>query len=234
MEIIAEIGQNHNGDMGLAKELIHAAKQAGADVAKFQVYDAKALFPKEGNEWYEYNCKTELSRDDLSLLADECASAGIEFMASVFDVERIAWLEACGVRRYKLASRSITERELINALTATGKPLIASLGMWEGSEFPQIESSADVQFLYCVSKYPTPLEELRLSEVDFGKYRGFSDHSEGITAALTACVLGAEILEKHFTLDKSLYGPDHICSMVPSELGELSEKVREIDLCMAR
>ena len=83
MEIIAEIGQNHNGDMELARELIHAAKENGADVAKFQLYDARELFPKEGNEWYDYNCKTELSQDQLIYLAEECSKAGIEFMASV-------------------------------------------------------------------------------------------------------------------------------------------------------
>src|SRR4051812_44623481 len=105
IEIIAEIGQNHNGDIDLAVDLIRRAKEHGADVAKFQLYDARALFPKEGNEWFEYNCKTELSRAHLRKLADACEACGIEFMASVFDVERVAWLEDVGVRRYKIASR---------------------------------------------------------------------------------------------------------------------------------
>jgi N-acetylneuraminate synthase/N,N'-diacetyllegionaminate synthase len=232
MEIIAEIGQNHNGDIGLAKELIHAAKECGANVAKFQVYDAKALFPKEGNEWFEYNCKTELSRDDLAVLAQECASADIEFMASVFDVERIEWLEACGVRRYKIASRSIHDTPLIDALRTLSKPLIVSLGMWEADEFPVIDTVSDLSFLYCVSKYPTPLADLHLKKISFEAYQGFSDHSEGIVAALVACSRGAGILEKHFTLDKNLYGPDHVCSMTPAELLELSSKVAEIRQCL--
>ena len=112
MQIIAEIGQNHNGDMALlARRLIAEAKAAGADVAKFQVYDARALFPKEGNEWFDYNCRTELSRADVEMLAAECEAQRIEFMASVFDVERVAWLEAVNMHRYKIAfcARSATE-----------------------------------------------------------------------------------------------------------------------------
>jgi N,N'-diacetyllegionaminate synthase len=220
-EIIAEIGQNHNGDMTVAAELIREAKRAGADVAKFQVYDARALFPpKAQNPWFDYNCSTELKRDDVFRLAELCEAAGIEFMASVFDIERIAWLEEVGVRRYKIASRSINDTELIAAIAATGKPILASLGRWKQAAFPVIRASR-VDFLYCVAKYPAPLEELRLSSVDFGRYAGFSDHSIGVTAACSAFVLGARILEKHMTLDKSAFGPDHGCSMTPQELASI-------------
>ena len=116
VEIIAEIGQNHNGDMLLAKELIHAAKENGADVAKFQLYDAVSLFPKENNPWYEYNCQTELSRDQVTDLNNECQKVGIEFMSSVFDVERIDWLESINVKSHKVASRSIKDASLTNAM----------------------------------------------------------------------------------------------------------------------
>src|SRR3954468_5086707 len=129
-EIIAEIGQNHNGDMKMATDLIRAAKDCGADVAKFQMYEARALFPKENNPWYDYNCRTELSRAQVDELANECARLDIEFMASVFDLERVEWLEAIGVKRYKVASRSVRETALVERLVATGKPLIVSLGMW--------------------------------------------------------------------------------------------------------
>ena len=155
IELIAEIGQNHNGDMSLAKELIHAANDSGADVAKFQVYEAKSLFPKEGNEWFEYNCKTELNSDQVFELSEECEKAGIEFMASVFDVMRIEWLERVGVKRYKIASRSIQDAALIGALVKTDKPLMVSLGMWKNKEFPVIKTQQKLDFLYCVSKYPT-------------------------------------------------------------------------------
>ena len=221
MEIIAEIGQNHNGDMTLAKRLIAEAKAAGASVAKFQLYDARALFPKEGNEWFDYNCRTELSRADIEMLAAECARLGIEFMASVFDVERIAWLEAVGMRRYKVASRSVKDRPLMDACAATGKRLIVSLGMWSDSRFPEIAARGGVDFLYCVSKYPTPLKDVKLASVDFARYAGFSDHTIGIDAAIAALSRGARIIEKHFTLDKSMYGPDHAGSMTPDELSAL-------------
>ncbi len=221
MEIIAEIGQNHNGDMTLARRLIAEAKAAGDAVAKFQVFDARALFPKEGNEWFDYNCRTELSRDDVTRLAEDCARIGIEFMASVFDVARVAWLEAVGVRRYKIASRSVRDRALIEACAATGKRLIVSLGMWQGDEFPEIRASGGVDFLYCISKYPTALSELRLGRVDFSRYAGFSDHTIGNDAAMVALARGARIVEKHFTLDHGMYGPDHAGSMVPSELAKL-------------
>jgi sialic acid synthase SpsE len=223
MEIIAEIGQNHNGDMQLARRLIAEAKAAGASVAKFQVYDARALFPKEGNDWYEYNCQTELSRSDVELLALECEQVGIEFMASVFDVERIAWLEAVGVRRYKIASRSITDTALVDAVGSTGKPLLVSLGMWSDPHFPKIQASGSVDFLFCISKYPTSLSELHLSEVDFARYAGFSDHTIGIEASMVALARGARLIEKHFTLDKTMYGPDHEGSMTPSELRALCQ-----------
>jgi N,N'-diacetyllegionaminate synthase len=228
IEIIAEIGQNHNGDMSVAKRLIQEAKLAGATAAKFQVYSARALFPEKGNPWFKYNCETELSRLQLDELANECSRNDIEFMASVFDVERVDWLEAVGVKRYKIASRSIGDGELIQRLSSTGKPLIASLGMWSQASFPVISNRAGVEFLYCVSKYPTPLADLHLSDVDFTKYAGFSDHSIGISASLAAIALGSRIIEKHFTLDKSFYGPDHAGSMTASELTALCSYGAEI------
>ena len=232
MEIIAEIGQNHNGDMGLARELIHSAKSSGADVAKFQVYDARKLFPREGNEWFEYNCKTELTRDQVNQLAEECERVGIEFMASVFDTERIHWLEQANVERYKLASRSIRDTSIITALCATGKPLLVSLGMWNEKEFPEIKCPGGVEFLYCVSKYPTLLSDLHFSRVDFSVYAGFSDHSIGINAAIAAFARGARILEKHYTLDKSLYGPDHAGSMTPAELAAIDKFRKDLQQCL--
>lgn len=232
MEIIAEIGQNHNGDISLARQLIHSAKANGADVAKFQVYDARALFSKEGNEWFDYNCKTELSRAQIGDLADECRRVGIEFMASVFDVERIAWLEEVGVKRYKIASRSIRDTALIEALAATGKPLLVSLGMWGGAKFPEIKNAAGVDFLYCVSKYPTPLSDLHLSQVDFSAYAGFSDHTIGINAPIAALARGARVLEKHYTLNKAMYGPDHAGSMTPDELAAINAFRNDLRQCL--
>lgn len=223
MEIIAEIGQNHNGDMDLARRLIAEAKAAGASTAKFQVYDARALFPKEGNEWFDYNCRSELSRADVEMLAAECDRVGIEFMASVFDVQRVAWLEDVGMRRYKIASRSVRETALIEAIAGTGKRMIVSLGMWDDPTFPRIGAAGGVDYLYCISKYPTELSDLHFSKVDFTRYAGFSDHTIGIDASIIALSRGARIIEKHFTLDKDMYGPDHRGSMTPAELLALSQ-----------
>ena len=223
MEIIAEIGQNHNGDMQLARRLIAEAKAAGADVAKFQVYEARALFPKQDNEWFDYNCHTELGRADVEMLAAECERVGIEFMASVFDVERVPWLEGVGMRRYKIASRSVRDRALLDAVAGTGKAMIVSLGMWNEPGFPEIHTSGVVEYLYCIAKYPTPLSELHLGAVNFSCYAGFSDHTVGIEAAMIALSRGARIVEKHFTVDKAMFGPDHSGSMTPSELAALCQ-----------
>ena len=230
MEIIAEIGQNHNGDLELACELIKKAKVCGADVAKFQLYDAKNLFPKEGNEWYEYNCKTELSFEDVEMLDRVCKEEGIEFMASVFDVKRIRWLEDLNVKRYKIASRSIHEEHLINAVIETGKPVLISLGMWKQETFPSY--SGNISYLYCISKYPTPLNELDFSKIDFSSYAGFSDHTEGVVAPITALARGAKIIEKHFTIDKTMHGPDHSGSMTPEELTEICNYRDSLKECM--
>ena len=220
-EIIAEIGQNHNGDMDLAKKLIQEARKAGADVAKFQLYEARALFPKEGNEWFDYNCKTELSRDQIAMLAEECDNAGIEFMASVFDIARIQWLEDVGMKRYKIASRSIFETDLINAVAATGKPMLVSLGKWDRPGLPDIHAPGGAHYLYCIAKYPPALTEVHLGKADFSIYAGFSDHTIGTAAPLAAMARGARIVEKHFTLDKEMYGPDHTGSATPAELAQM-------------
>lgn len=221
MEIIAEIGQNHNGNMALAREMIACAKENGADAAKFQVYDARKLFPKENNPWFGYNCRTELSREDVGMLAAECKKIGIEFLASVFDVERISWLEEAGVRRHKVASRSIRDRRLLDAIGATNKPILVSLGMWVEEGFPELGLSNEIKFLHCISKYPADLTDVKLSKIDFQRYAGYSDHTIGISAAVTAFARGAGIVEKHFTLDKNTYGPDHASSMTPGELKSL-------------
>jgi sialic acid synthase SpsE len=231
-EIIAEIGQNHNGNMGLAEELIRVAKKSGADVAKFQVYDARTLFPpKSSNPWFDYNCATELKKHDVFRLAEFCSKVGIEFMASVFDLERLEWLEEVGVKRYKIASRSLDEIDLITAVAATGKPLIVSLGAWKGVRFPEIAADGGVDFLYCISKYPAPLSELKLSSVDFTKFSGFSDHSQGTAAACASFVLGSRILEKHLTMDKSAFGPDHAGSMSSQELEYINAFRNDWDQC---
>lgn len=228
MMIIAEIGQNHNGDMNVARKLIRLAREKGADIAKFQLYDVDKIFSPDF-EWYREAKQAQLSREQITELAGECDRAGIEFMVSVFDLERLRWTEEIGMKRYKIASRSIYDKGLIGAVASTGKEIIVSLGMYKEKGFPIIKTKGELRFLYCVSKYPTMPEDLDFLSVDFDKYAGFSDHTLGIEAALVAMARGAKIIEKHFTLDKNMHGPDHSGSMDPNELGMLVEHAREME-----
>jgi sialic acid synthase SpsE len=220
MLIIAEIGQNHNGDMNIAKKLIHIAKKNGADIVKFQLYDVDKIFSRDF-EWYKESKSAQLTKKQVFDIAEECKKVGIEFMASVFDLERFNWTEELGMKRYKIASRSIHEKELIEAIASTGKDIIISLGMWNDKNFPVINTIGNVDFLYCVAKYPTRSGDLDFLNVDFQKYSGFSDHTIGITASLVAMSRGAKIIEKHFTLHKTMHGPDHSGSMDIKELQQL-------------
>lgn len=222
MLVIAEIGLNHNGDMNLAKCLIDEARAAGADIAKFQFFDASKYFPPDF-EWMDACMKARLSLEQATMLRDYCDQVGIEFFASAFDLEGLGWCTQLEVKRLKLASRCIEQRDLIDAMSATGKDMIVSLGMWDSPEFPRISTTGRVDFLYCVAKYPTPMSDIDFSRVDFSKYGGFSDHTLGIDAASVAIARGAGIIEKHFTLSKRMYGPDHECSMEPPELRQLVE-----------
>jgi len=150
-------------------------------------------------------------------------------MASVFDLERFEWAEEIKLKRYKIASRSVYEKKLIDAIAKTGKNIIVALGMYKEKGFPKIKTSGRIDFLYCVSKYPTLPNDICFSTVDFNKYSGFSDHTVGIAASLTALARGAKIIEKHFTLDKNIHGPDHKGSMDPEELSSLVNYGKQIE-----
>lgn len=233
MIIIAEIGQNHNGEMDAARRLIHEAADAGADIAKFQFFDVDTVFGPQYHPNQEARRRAQVSRDQAEFLAEECAAAGIEFMASVFDKERVAWCEEIGMARYKIASRSVKDAELVKAIGATGKDVFISLGMWEEETFPVIPTTGHVDYLYCIAKYPASYEDLDLAHADFTRYSGFSDHSLGNFAVLVAVALGARIIEKHFTLDKSAPGPDHIHSVEPQEMREIVRFGREFERVLA-
>lgn len=223
MEIIAEIGQNHNGDIKLAKELIYAAKENGADVAKFQIFNAKKLFSKKNNPWYRDNLKAELSIKNIIELNEICKKIKIEFMASVFDTKLLSITEEIKMKRYKVASRSVFDKKLVSKILSFKKPTIISLGFWNKKTFPFDKLNHSIFYLYCVSKYPTKIKDLSLSKKLFKKVDGFSDHTVGIKSAIKAINFGAKIVEKHFTLDKKMRGPDHQLSITPKELKILSE-----------
>lgn len=232
MVIIAEIGINHNGNINLAHELIRQAKFSGADIAKFQFYDPDKIFGPEGSypdkKNYEFALTVQFGLEQAKVLKKWCDEEEIEFMASVFDVERFKWMEALKVKRYKIASRSVQDKELCRKILNTGKEAFISLGFWKGKDEPYKAKNA--KYLYCVPKYPCDYADIKLPE-SFNKsiYAGFSDHGIGIEASLIAAARGARIIEKHFTLNKGLVGPDHICSMTPEELLVLSKYSRAME-----
>jgi N-acetylneuraminate synthase/N,N'-diacetyllegionaminate synthase len=224
MVIIAEIGINHNGSIDLAHELIRQARIAGADIAKFQFYDPYKVFGPAGShpnpEALAQALTVQFGYEDARRLKRWCDEEQIEFMASVFDDERFEWMESLGVQRHKLASRSVQDKDLCRRVLATGKETFISLGMWDGGDVPYPAPNA--RYLYCVSKYPCEYGDIRLPTAFADSiYDGFSDHAIGIEAALVAIGRGARIIEKHFTLNKGLAGPDHVCSITPEELAEL-------------
>jgi len=236
MIIIAEIGINHNGSIHLAHELIRQARMAGADVAKFQFYDPYKIFGPEGSypnaEALAQALTVQFGFDEAKQLHRLCEQEGIEFMASVFDLERFGWVESLGVRRHKIASRSVENTELCQQILATGKDAFVSLGFWKGAGVPYAAKNA--HYLHCVPKYPCSLEDVALPAAFAGKpYVGFSDHTIGIEAALVAVARGARVIEKHFTLNKGLAGPDHICSATPTELTDLCRYARQMERVIA-
>ena len=221
LEIIAEIHPQHGGSLHAIREMIRQAKLNGADVAKFQLYDAASLL---GDAWRYL----DLTRDDARRIRDWCDEEEIEFMASVFDEERLDWIEELGVRRHKIASPTVVKnRPLCDRILALGKPTIVSLGQWTEAGMPFGESDR-IAYLYCKSKYPALLEDMTDFPADFpaAGLAGYSDHTLGTGLCLLAAARGARIIEKHFTLDKMRTidtEKAHICSMTPAELAELRD-----------
>lgn len=225
---IAEIGHNANGSMRVNKLLIDEAKRCGADIAKFQAYDIDTILKPWSPHYMELKM-TELTKDELIELSDYCKQVDIEFMASAFDPLRVLWLDNMGVKRHKLASRSICEGGTIRAMEETGKPIIASLGWWPEVANGLVPIIQNAQFLYCVSEYPAVISEKDFPKEFNDKLAGFSDHTIGIDWAKEAIRRGATIIEKHFTLDKKLPGCDQAGSADPSELSELITWARQYE-----
>ena len=237
MIIIAEIGINYNGYINLAHELIRQAKLCGADIVKFQFYDPDKIFGPHGTypdkKNYEFALTVQFNYKQAKTLKQWCDQEGIEFMASVFDSERFEWIESLGVKRHKIASRAVQDKELCRKILKTGKEAFISLGFWKGRDVPYKNKNA--RYLYCVPKYPCEYADIHLP-ASFAKshYQGFSDHSIGIEVSLVAVAKGAGIIEKHFTLNKGMVGPDHICSMTPQELSDLSRYARMMEKVVGR
>jgi len=248
--IIAEAGVNHNGDLRLAKKLVKAAAKAGADAVKFQTFLAdsiatktaeKAAYQKRTSDaaetQYDMLKRLELSRDSFIILSDYAKKCGIEFLSSPFDLASAELLESIGVRAYKIPSGELTNIPLLEQTGRYGKPVILSTGMAdmdeirEGIETLRRGGTKKIILLHCITSYPAPLESANLLmiptlEKEFDLPVGFSDHTEGILASMLARALGACVIEKHFTLDRNLPGPDHKASLEPAELAELVRQVR--------
>ena len=253
--IIAEAGVNHNGDLGRARDMVSAAAEAGADYVKFQAFDAAELIaPGTATAGYQQSNTgeadqialvkpLELSRDDFSDLAELCAKRGVKFLATPFDIEFTADLVGLGMDRLKIASGELTNDPALIHFASFGLPILMSTGMATMGEVAHAvdvlrEAGArDVTLLHCTSLYPAPDQTLNLRALPtmadaFGLPVGYSDHSLGDHAAIAAVALGATVIEKHFTLDKSLPGPDHAASLEPDELKTMIDKLRTIEIML--
>tara|TARA_Y100001938_G_C7927318_1_gene347545 strand:- start:53 stop:757 length:705 start_codon:yes stop_codon:yes gene_type:complete len=218
MKIISEIGINHNGDFKLIEELIRQSAVGGADFAKFQLYDSVRVFGDDSR------AKNEFTYNQVQLITEICDAYGIEFFASVFDEEKLGWCLDLGVGVLKIASRTVMkEPSLCNDIINAGLPTFTSLGMWSKDELPF--DRPNVLYFNCVSKYPTSILDQKESVHRSYKYPivGVSDHSYGIANCLHHISHGAMYVEKHFTLDKSMPGNDHIGSMNLEELKMLRD-----------
>ena len=249
--VIAEAGVNHNGKVELAHELVDVAADAGADAVKFQTFDpARLVSPRAAMAEYQVaNTGTRRSQADMlrELVLAPAAHAelmahaqqrGIEFLSSPFDEISADFLETLGVAAFKLGSGELTNHPLIAHISRKGRPLLLSTGMAELAEVEAALAVADrhgsggVVLFHCVTSYPAAAEDLNLRAIDsmrsaFGRATGFSDHSQGIHAAVAAVALGACVIEKHFTLDKSLPGPDHKASLEPGELRAMVQAIAD-------
>ena len=253
--VIAEAGVNHNGDMALACELIDVAARAGADLVKFQTFSADRLATRHARK-ADYQIGTtdaeesqhamlkryELSREMHETLIAHCERRGIGFFSTGFDPEGIDLLADLGLDCFKISSGEITNLPYLRHVGSYHKPVILSTGM---ATLTEIEAALDVltqagtprdgiTVLHCTTEYPTPMADVNLRAMltisdAFGVAVGYSDHTTGIEVAIAAVALGATVIEKHFTLDRSLLGPDHKASLEPGELEAMITAIRHIE-----
>ncbi|WP_282048771.1 N-acetylneuraminate synthase [Maribacter aquivivus] len=254
--IIAEAGVNHNGDITLAKKLIDAAADAGVDYVKFQTFNSKKLVSKSAQkaDYQKQNTndevesqlkmlqKLELSKNDHLILIDYCKAKNIKFLSTAFDLDSIDFLEELKIDLWKVPSGEITNLPYLRKLGGLGKPVIISTGMAEMSEIEDainvVTSSGtdikDITVLHCNTEYPTPMQDVNLTAMNtikdvFKVLIGYSDHTLGIEIPIAAVALGATVIEKHFTLDNTMDGPDHKASLEPKELKKMVTAIRNIE-----
>jgi len=256
--IIAEAGVNHNGNIDLAKQLVASAAEAGADLVKFQTFQTgksisrtapKAKYQKantaSSDSQYEMVCKLELSRSDHEVLIEECRRCHVGFFSTAFDTDSFDILVELGLAQVKIPSGELTNLPLIRYMTRLGMPVILSTGM---ANLGEIEAAIDIieksgtprnliTVLHCNTEYPTPMQDVNLRAIcgirdAFGVAVGYSDHTSGIEVSIAAVALGATVIEKHLTLDRSLPGPDHKASLEPDEFARMVRAIRNIEQAM--
>jgi len=251
--VIAEAGVNHNGDSELAVRLIDVAADAGADCVKFQTFSADRMATADAPKADYQQATTdsaesqrdmlrrlELPRDAYPALVARCAERGIEFLSTPFDEECADFLLTLGVRRFKVPSGELINLPFLAYLARLGKPLILSTGMADMDEVAAAVETVrgagnrDITLLQCVTDYPAEPADANLRAMAtmaqaFDVPTGYSDHTPGIEVALAAAALGARVIEKHFTLDRSLPGPDHAASLEPDELRAMVRGIRIVE-----
>ena len=251
--IIAEIGVNHNGSVDLAKQMIKSASICGVDAVKFQTFVSEDLVTENAktakyqenntneNSQLEMLKKLELSFDDFHELKTYAEDCGVIFLSSPFDFKSVDLLEKLNVSLYKLGSGELTNFELIDYVSSTNKPIILSTGMATLDEIKEtynhIKNKDNLVILHCITGYPTSFEEANLNFIktlqnELDVPIGFSDHSQGIELPIAAVALGACVVEKHFTLDKTLEGPDHKASLNPDEFKAMVSAIRNVEVAM--
>ena len=261
--IIAEAGVNHDGDLNQALKLVDMAAEAGADIVKFQSFDARSLATAEATlAEYQYKGSLEensdgagaqlallerlqLSWEDHLALLRHCTDRGIEFFSTAFDLGSLQLLADLGVRRFKIPSGEITNLPLMRRIASFGKDVIVSTGMAELSEVSAAIESLEIAglprekitLLHCTTEYPAPIHDVNLRAMDamassFDVRVGYSDHTEGVEVAIAAVALGAKVIEKHFTLDRNLPGPDHRASLEPVDLKLMINAIRKIETAL--
>ncbi len=256
--IIAEAGVNHNGSYERAKRMIDTAHQCGVDYIKFQTFKANKIANrfavqadyqkknlKEESSQVEMLKKLELSDNDFYSLKDYCDEIGIKFMSTPFDLESIDFLSELSMDYMKVPSGEITNLPYLRKIASKGIPVIMSTGMCRLGEIEDAldvlykggMSTNDITLLHCNTEYPTPMVDVNLRAMEtlrsaFGTKVGYSDHTQGIEVPIAAVAMGATVIEKHFTLDKTLPGPDHVASLDPVELKAMVDAIRNIEFAI--
>ena len=251
--VIAEAGVNHNGDIEIAKQLIDAASEAGADAVKFQTFQADSLVcrtAKKAEYQLETTDRTETQYDMLKKLEltpqmhreliEHCIKRNIMFLSTPFDLESIKLLSELGMQIYKIPSGEITNLPYLREIAKQQKKIILSTGMSSMDEVKAAvnvlknNGTEDITLLHCNTQYPTPISDVNLLAMvkmreETGLPVGYSDHTQGIEVPIAAAALGAEVIEKHFTLDRKMEGPDHKASLEPQELMQMVVGIRKIE-----